>query len=426
MKKEDYKITIVGAGLSGLAAATVLENRGYAPVILEASNTIGGRLATDVVEGYQLDRGFQVMLTAYPKVSQYLDLKNLMLQELRSGAVIYDANGEQRIGDPLRDIGALWPTIVSNIGSFSDKFKVLKLNIDLKKKSIDAIFASEEKTTLEYLREKSFSEKIIDKFFRPFFMGIFLEPDLRTSSRMFEFVYKMFGKGKAVIPKDGIGAITKQMAEKLNRTDIRFNTAVKQVIDGKIILENGENLESHFTIVATEASDLIANLKNQQIQWKSCHTFYFEAEKRSLDIPVIGLISEKEALINNFFWHTSIATTSKGKGELLSVTVVKETDLNLEALKNRVEVELDKYCQIKKLRFLKHYEIKKGLPDISQLQYELLPTETRLTNTIFLAGDQLLNGSQNAALLSGERAALGLLETLEGGAITGQLTSEYL
>lgn len=425
MERKDYKIIIVGAGLSGLVAAKVLEDHGYAPVIYEASDRVGGRVKTDVIEGYQLDHGFQVLLNAYPKAKQYLDYESLELQELKPGAVIFSEGKTETLGDPLRELSLLFPTLVSGIGNIADKFKILQLNQDLKKKSIQEIFQAEETTTLNYLKARNFSEKIINKFFRPFFSGIFLEENLDTSSRMFEFVYKMFGEGLAVIPKKGMGEISNQLAAKLNATTIHFNTAVKKVEQGKITLNNSREIISHFTIIASEASPLVSNLKGQESIWKSCHNLYFEIEKRSIETPLIGLVSDPGALINNIFFHNSIDTYSKGDKELLSVTVVKETELLGKALQKKVEEDLLQFCGIGELRFLKHYAIKKALPDLDTVHYELEPTETQLSGNIFLAGDQLLNGSQNAAMLSGERAALGVIQTLEGGTITGELTSEY-
>lgn len=170
---------------------------------------------------------------------------------------------------------------------------------------------------------------------------------------------------------------------------------------------------------------MVSNLKGQEIPWKSCHNFYFEVEKRSIDKPLIGLFTDAEALINNIFFHNSVETEFKGDKELLSVTVVKETALSEKALRKKVEEDLLQYCGIGEVRFLKHYAIRKALPDIKNVHYGLEPTETQLSGNIFLAGDHLLNGSQNAAMLSGERAALGVIKTLEGGTITGELTSEY-
>ncbi|WP_298767118.1 FAD-dependent oxidoreductase [uncultured Polaribacter sp.] len=425
MEKSAYKIHIIGSGISGLIAAQVLENFGYHPTIIEASKTVGGRVKSDIVNGFTLDHGFQVLLTSYPAVQKYLDYKALELQEFLPGAAIFKNQKIETIGDPLRNFSLLLPTLCSKIGSFSDKIKILKLNTFLKKKKITSIFTEEEKTTLQYLKDFGFSDAIINNFFTPFFSGIFLEPNLETSSRMFEFVYKMFGNGLAVLPKKGIQEIPNQLQSKLKNTEFLFNTKVKEVKDKSVILENNNVLESHITIIATDASPLIANLKNQETLWKSCDTLYFETEKRVIAKPLIGLITTKSALINNIFYHTSISNASTNSKELLSVTIVKQHNLNEADLVLKVTQELKTICNIPNVQFIKHYKIKKALPKLINLQYEISSTETKLKPTIFLAGDQLLNGSLNAAMISGERAALGVIQTLEDGLIADELTSEY-
>jgi phytoene dehydrogenase-like protein len=185
--------------------------------------------------------------------------------------------------------------LFASVGSLSDKWKIFKLNRALKGKSLETIFESESKSTLTYLKDKGFSEKIVSQFFSPFFSGIFLEPDLKTSSRMFEFVYKMFGEGLAVLPKSGIGAISEQLKSQLKHTEIKFNTKVKAVGDNYILTENDEKIPTHFTIIATEAAQLVSNLNNQHQKWKSCDNLYFEVEKRGLSKPLIGLVADKNA-----------------------------------------------------------------------------------------------------------------------------------
>ena len=425
MEKSAYKIHIIGAGISGLIAAQILENYGYKPTIIEASSTVGGRVKSDVFKGYTLDHGFQVLLTSYPAAKKYLDFDALELQPFLPGATIFKNGKAQTIGDPLRSFSLLIPTLLSSIGTFSDKIKILKLNSLLKKKKIDAIFKTTEISTLKYLQDFGFSDEIITDFFTPFFSGIFLETQLETSSRMFEFVYKMFGDGLAVLPKNGIQAIPNQLKSNLNATEFLFNSPVKDVKDKSILLENGEILESHITIIATDPSSLISNLKNQGTNWKSCDTLYFETKNRTMNKPIIGLIADKNTLINNIFYHTSIGTSNKTTKELLSVTVVKEHQLNEKELINKVTEELNSKCTISDATFLKRYLIKKALPKLTNLQYEISSTETKLKSTIFLAGDTLLNGSLNAAMISGERAALGVIQNLEDGLIVDELTSEY-
>jgi protoporphyrinogen oxidase len=167
-------------------------------------------------------------------------------------------------------------------------------------------------------------------------------------------------------------------------------------------------------------------LNDQEYQWKSCYNLYFEVGQRSIERPLIGLIADEDALINNIFYHNSIGTTSKGNKELLSVTVVKGHSLDEKQLIERVEHDLKSFCKIKVSKFIKCYHIKQALPDLEQLQYEISPTETQLKPNIYLAGDYLLNGSLNAAMLSGERAAQGLIMSLEDGLVVENLSSEYI
>ncbi len=410
--KNNQKIYIIGAGVSGLIAAINLEKEGLSPTIIEADNAVGGRVQNDIVNDYILDRGFQVLLTSYPAAQKFLDYNKLDLSYFLPGAVIFKNKTQKVIGDPTRSLQLLIPTLFSGIGTIKDKFKILQLNRLLKKKSIDDIFKTKEQTTLSYLEDFGFSENIIHDFFQPFFSGIFLETKLNTSSRMFEFVYKMFGEGLAAIPKKGIGEITKQLHQQLKNTTILFNTKVKEVSHQKITLENGDVLSSDYIIVTANHSDLIPNLKNQKTAWKSCYNLYFELNHKNINKPLIGLVPDKNSIINNIVFSSSLQT-NPNNNHIISVTVVDNQNLTEEELITKVSTELDLFCNIKISKFLKMYFIPKSLPDIDHLQYESNPSETQLTQSIFLAGDLQLNGSLNAAMLSGEKAALGVLEAAE-------------
>lgn len=413
MKNNAYKIHIIGAGVSGLVAAKVLEDHGFSTTIIEATDRVGGRVKTDIVEKHQLDQGFQVLLTSYPAAQKYLNFDALELQCFLPGAAVFN-NGTQKIlGDPLRNISLLLPTLLSGIGTFSDKFRILKLNFLLKQTTLTEIFAKPEKTTHAYLQDFGFSEGIITTFFKPFFSGIFLEAKLETSSRMFEFVYKMFGEGSAALPKAGIEAIPQQLKRDLKQTTFLFNTKVKAVENSKIILANGTELESHCTIIATEAAGLLPQNAVPKTEWKSCDTFYFETNIKIITKPLIGLIADKDALINNVFFHNSLETHSAGAKELVSVTVVKDHLLTPELLLKQVEFELEKYCDVKNVRFIKQYSIPKALPKLNNLKYEMSASETKFSDGIFLAGDVQLNASLNAAMIAGERAAFAVVEGLK-------------
>lgn len=403
------QVYVVGAGISGLIAALELEQAGFEPIILEKSDGVGGRVRTVEIEGYRLDIGFQVLLSAYPLVNKYLDMNALGLQKLASGAQILVNGKRYRIGDPTRDLGALLPTVFANIGSVADKFRILLLNQRLKRKTIEEIFDSPEFTTLEYLEGLGFSKKIIDRFFRPFFAGIFLEPSLRTSSRMFEFVYKMFGEGYATIPANGIGALSEQLKSKLTRTEIRLQTPVNRVTNEDIVLDSGEVLPHSGVIITGDASALVHNMKDQHIRWKSCLNLYFEVDKTSIPAHTIALIADPGKRANNLYAFTD----AKGR-EIVSVTCLKYDGLPSDQIQKEVEQELHVYCGVSQLKHITTFDIPQALPDLQNLKTTSSPSESQLTDQIFLAGDVLFNGSLNAAMESGRLAAEGFKEKSQG------------
>ncbi len=406
------RIAIVGAGLSGLTAAIALEKSGYDPVIYEATSEVGGRVKTDIVEGYQLDHGFQVLLDAYPKALEYFDYESLELQRLLPGAQIFTGKKTVTVGDPTRHFPFLLPTLEAGVAGVRDIYLLWTLHRELERMTVEEVFQIPEMTTAEFLSQRGFSEKIRRNFFIPFFSGIFLEPDLNTSCRMFSFVFKMFGKGYAVIPKKGMSALPTQLLGKLKKTEIHYNSPVKRVEEEKIILADGAEFAFDAVLIATDARGLVPDEGGNEIQWHGCDTLYFEAEKRSIQKPLIGLVANPDALVNNIFFPTSIQTGSSGPKELLSVTVVKDHDLSESELVARVEEELKGICGLGGLRFLKRYHIRKALPKVNLSGTDLSGVEKNTGNNIFLAGDHLFYGSSNAALYGGEQAAHAIVRFL--------------
>lgn len=406
-------VSIIGAGVSGLIAAKVLENKGITVQIFEATDKVGGRVKTDFIQNYQLDYGFQVLLGAYPYAQKYLDYDQLNLQELLPGAKIFK-DKPSLFGDPLRNLSFLWPVITSLNATIKDKWLIFKLQKELKKQSFEAIFEKKETSTYDYLKGYGFSEIVIQNFFKPFYSGIFLENNLSSSSRMFEFVFKCFAQGKAFIPKDGIQAIPDQLYKSLKNTTIHFNVKIDKVENNKLFMNGLASIDSDYIIIATEPNELVLNLRNQELVWNTCDCLYFEVDQLIDNRAIIGLIASDTSLINNVFFPQTVNTRSRGEKELLSATVVKEHDFSDADLISKVTSDLKEFCKIESFKFLKHYKISKALPILDGIQYDIPSSETQLTEHVFLAGDHLLNPSLNAAIISGERAAKAVISQLEG------------
>jgi hypothetical protein len=410
-KLSEATVHIIGGGVSGLIAALVLEQKGYHPILFEASSRVGGRVKTDIVEGHQLDHGFQVLLDSYPLARKYLDYDSLELQKLLPGAEIYDDGATSVIGDFTRHPSFLWSTLLSRVGSVGDKWKINQLRRRLRSKTIEEIFEADENTTMSYLMELGFSHKMIRRFFKPFFSGIFLETQLETSSRMFEFVYKMFGEGHATIPKAGMEAIPKQLLSKLQKTQIHYNTPVENVRNGEISIA-GERVASDFTIVATDPFDLVQGMVGAT-RWKECYNLYFTTPATAHPRPLIGLNARENGIVNNIFYTTSVDVAHKGKDQLLSVTVIDTGGIGDQQLVDAVEQELIQDFGIHSTTFVHQFRIPRALPHLENIKYQIQPGETKVTERVSVAGDQLVHGSLNAAMAAGESAALAAIGTLE-------------
>jgi phytoene dehydrogenase-like protein len=404
---KDQKIYIIGAGLSGLVAAIDLEKAGFSPIILESTDKVGGRMKTDQVDGYLLDHGFQVILTAYPEVKRYLNLPALNLKTFDPGAVIFDEKDSYIISDPLRNPLKVVGMAFSRVGTFLDKVKMFTLTQELKKKSVEDIFNEPSMPTLQYLKNYGFSDLIISNFFKPFFRGIFLEKHLNTSSRMFEFVFKMFSLGHAAVPEKGMQEIPNMLRKQLSTTQIYFNSPVEKIEGQSISLKNGDVLEADRILICTQPDYVMPQMQGQFGKPKQVINLYFSLQKSFMARPMIGLLPGENHLVNNIVFMDDVSEAySSNDRSLLSVTVL-ETELEEKHLIKAVQEELEHISGVKAeyFKFIKSYYIAHALPYLDDMKAKIPITECKITDHIFLGGDYLLNGSSNAAMTSGRLVA---------------------
>ena len=177
-------VIIIGAGLAGLTCARRLQAGGVDCLVLEAGDGIGGRVRTDRVEGFRLDRGFQVLLTAYPAAKTWLDYERLELRKFSPGARVWCDGTMHRVSDPWREPGALWETMRAPVGSLADKVRIGTLRAAARRGTLAELFARPETSALRALRAHGFSERMIERFMRPWLGGVFLDRELETSSRL--------------------------------------------------------------------------------------------------------------------------------------------------------------------------------------------------------------------------------------------------
>ncbi len=340
-------IVIVGAGLAGLTCAKVLHEQRQPFVLLEASDAPGGRVRTDVSpSGFRLDRGFQVLFTAYPAARRHLSFGRLALRRFDPGALIALNGRLQTLSDPRREPDALFPSLFASAVTLGDKTRVLKLRRAIAKMSLERIFdrAAPDETIEQYLTDFGFSRKFVDNFIRPFYGGIFLDRSLETSAAMFKFTFKMLSAGDTVVPAEGIGAITDQLARLLPITAVRYNTTVADLLsDGHRALgvrtDDGVVYEADAVVMATDPPTT-ARLTGVPMPTTPVMTtcVYFSSPKPLYNGKKIVLNAAPDAFVNNLVQITNIAPSYAPAGQhLLSATLLelpqgREDDIAARAL----------------------------------------------------------------------------------------------
>jgi len=442
---------IVGAGLAGLSCANHLHKNGFSFLLLESSDGIGGRVRSDRLDGFVLDRGFQVFLTSYPEAARFLDYKKLDLKPFYAGALIAESDRFIRVSDPFKDPSAILSAVFSDISSLSDKMRIAYLRQKVMASTVEEIFAQPDKTILEALQVNyGFSATIIDRFFKPFFGGITLDKTLSGSSRMFEFVYKMMAEGLVTIPAHGMDQIPAQLAERLPENAIRLNSRVASLsVDGpmsQVTLASGQVFTTRSIVLATNGLDahaLCRQVPEPCSQMATC--LYFASPSAPIKEPLLVLDgSGLSGPVNNLAVLSNVSPAYAPEGQhLISATVVggpssgnsvngeagTASDLHqlefggaeeaklIDEVKSQMESWFGKSA-VAQWRHLRTYRIAHGQPNQSPpwLEPPSRPLKIALDQSggnVYVCGDHRENASINGAMRSGRLTGEALLADLQ-------------
>jgi len=408
---ERAEVVVIGAGLAGLAAATTLRQAGREVLVLEASDGVGGRVRTDRVDGFLLDRGFQVMLTGYPEVRRQLDLEALDLRRFAPGAVVWLGKRGYRVGDPFRRPSTLLDTAFSPVGSIADKVRLLALRSRLKRSDPKELLRGNDIPTGQYLQSLGFSDRFVERFLGPLFTGIQLDPDLDTSRRMFDTIFRSLTMGDSAVPADGMGAIPAQLAARLPASAVHLSSEVVAVETGSVQVSGGGRVEAGAVIVATEGPAAVRLLNlGADVGSRSVSCVYFAAGADPIGDPMVVLDGGHTGPVANLAVMSNVAPSYAPPGRVLIAAACPGPQPG--DLEPAVRAQLTGWfgSAVATWTHLRTYHVAHGQPDQSP---PFRPKErVRISESLWVCGDHRDTGSIQGALFSGRRTGQAVAASL--------------
>lgn len=412
------RIIIIGAGLAGLACARALFRHGFSCTILDASDEIGGRVRTDRVDGFLLDRGFQVFLSGYPEATAVLDYSALRLQAFHPGALVRYAGRFHRVSDPFRRPQDALATAMSSIGSLRDKLTVLKLRQDALHRQLSTRAGGEAQTTLEALQAYGFSSAMQERFFRPFLGGVFLDQSLSTPCGVFEQVWAAFSCGAIALPQEGMGAIARQLAEEIPKSTIRLRASVARLDGGCVVLASGERLDSAAVVLATDYATAAA-LRGEPVPTDAGRrslSLYFDAGAAPVRGPWLMINGDGQGPIGTASVLSEVSSAYAPAGRaLIAVSLADQSTSDSPEWLPAVRRQLRDWFgrQAEDWRHLRTDCIDRALPPLSVLAVQNGVGRPRIRPGLYHCGDYCASGTLDGALRSGRQAAEAILADVD-------------
>ena len=409
-------VVVVGAGLAGLCCAQDLSRAGVEARVLEASDGVGGRVRTDRVDGYLLDRGFQILFTGYPEVRRRVDLAALQVSAFEPGAVVRVDGGFHRVADPLRRPLSIPATLRAPIGSLADKARLARLVMDVRTHPVADLLRRPETSTAERLSRAGFSERMIESFWRPLFAGIQLDPGLEVSSRRFDVILRMLAEGRTGVPRLGMGAVPAQLAATLPDGTVRLGARVAALAPGRVVLEGGERVTARAVVVATDGpsahrlvGDRVADPGS-----RAAACCWFSTAGPPIRGATLVLDGTAGAPARNVAVMSEVAPSYAPAGRSLVAAAVPGPDALDPTVTDRVRHQLARWfgSTVDEWEHLRTDVIPHGQPAQSP---PFRPKQAvALGQGIFVCGDHRDTASLQGAMFSGGRAATAVLAYLRG------------
>jgi glycine/D-amino acid oxidase-like deaminating enzyme len=416
-------VAVVGAGLAGLVLARRLTAAGLHVRIFEAGDEAGGRIRTDLVDGFRLDRGFQVLCPAYPALADEFDVPALRLRPFTRGVGVFGGGQPAKLRRLTIGPSALGAVRVGPRGdgllSITDAVALAALALRDGYGTVEPLLRQVDHETTVELRRAGLSQRAIDLVLRPFLSGVLLESELTTSGRFFHLVWRSFVRGGAAVPDEGMAALPRRLAAGLPENTIRYGARVRSISgaasvggDAAVTLDGGERVTARAVVVATDGTAAAALLPAVVApRWHAVTTFYHTMPAAPLDEPLLIVDADQPDLVRNTVVLTA-AAPGYSDGRPLVSTSALGADGDLAEQERRVRSRLATLygCSTADWELLASYPIAHALPAMPAPHPLRRPVS--LGGSVYVCGDHRDTSSIQGALTSGRRAAEAVLAAL--------------
>ena len=395
-------VVVVGAGLAGLAAAVRLQEAGVEAVVVEAAEAVGGRVRTDVVEGFRLDRGFQLLNPAYPEAERLLDLGALDLQPFDAGLSVSRDGRRYVLGDPLRMPSALPVDLTAPVGSVRAKCAFGTWVAGLGLGSADTIRERPDRSLLEELRARGLDGALTDRVLRPFLSGVLADEQLASSQRVASMLLRAFARGNPSVPAHGMQAMPDQLAARLAEGTLHLGVRAGPVSSGHVDTDAGR-ISAPAVVVAADPVMAFELGVAPSTPMRSLTTWWFVAPSPPADRPLLHVDGEGRGPLANTVVMTNAAPAyGLGDGRALvgATAVGSHRDRAAEARRHAGQLY---GVDASHWELLRTDVIDGALP--AHPPGQPLARRVDLGDGLFVAGDHRDTPSIQGALVSGRRAA---------------------
>lgn len=382
------EVLIVGAGLAGLSTAIHLEAAGVEVTVIESSDRAGGRVASDVIDGFICDRGFQLINAQYPALQELNVIRELDFIE--APRVIEVSLGDRRhvIGDPRQ---VPWTALNKATGTIPEKIALLRF-IAIRPKPGQSIGQALRNTGTCY-----------ERVLRPFLQGVFLTDPDNVDALYGHSIIKGFVSGRPGVPRSGVGELSKALAKRVS--NIVYETRVDGIEQGSVHTNNG-TYTANKILIATDATTATQLLGLTEVpRMAGCITWYHaDAVNPSGSGRLVVDGQRRGPIINSVVMSDISSSYAPANQHLISTT----TDLNVTESDVRRHLAILWGVDTYAWQFIAKYEIPAALP-IHNVG-RALSQSMKINDHHFVAGDHRTVPSQQGALFSGRLAAQLILD----------------